>query len=364
MYVIIFIVILAILVFVHELGHFIAAKSAGIRVDEFGLGFPPRIVGIKRGETVYSINAIPFGGFVKIFGENPDEESTSGTDSPRSFVNRPKWIQAIVLVAGICFNLLFAWLLMSVGFMVGFPTPQDYVTNVSTTNSAVTITSVVPGSPADKAGLQVGDRIVSLESGSNTLTNFSVDDVRNYTASHGGEPIIISYTLGNTPGSVTVTPEKSDSSSPATIGVSLDILGTLKLPFFQAIWEGGKLTISLITETVTGLATFIGQIFTGHAQFSDVAGPVGIAGLVGDATRLGIVYLISFTAYISINLAVINLIPFPALDGGRLLFVLIEKIKGTPIKSATANAINATGFVLLILLMIVITYHDIARLIH
>jgi regulator of sigma E protease len=140
MTIIIFIIVLAALVFVHELGHFLAAKSSGIRVDEFGLGFPPKLWSFKKGETTYSLNAIPFGGFVKIFGENPDQESIEGPDKNRSFVHKPKYIQAWVLSAGVIFNILFAWILISIGYMVGMPVPVDYSPGVKIDNAIVTIT--------------------------------------------------------------------------------------------------------------------------------------------------------------------------------------------------------------------------------
>jgi regulator of sigma E protease len=364
MYVIIFIIILAVLVFIHELGHFLAAKSAGIRVDEFGLGFPPRIFGFKKGETVYSLNAIPFGGFVKIFGENPDEESIDGPDKSRSFVHKSKLIQIYVLVAGVACNIIFAWLLLSFGFMVGMPVPQDYKAGATIEDAKVTITSVSADSPAALGGLKTGDVVRGLKSGNDQLSEFTVEQVQNFTAQHPNQPILLSIERDGKIEDLSVTPKIGPVPDRATMGVTLDLLGTLKVGFFQAFWEGLKLTWNLIEVTVVGLAKFFSQIFVGKAQFSDVAGPVGIAGLVGDAARLGIIYLVTFTALISLNLAVINLIPFPALDGGRVLFVIIEKIKGSAIKPSVANAFNAIGFVLLILLMIVITFHDVIRLIH
>ncbi len=362
MSVIIFIVALAVLVFVHELGHFITAKLSGIRVDEFGLGFPPKIIGFKRGETTYTLNAIPFGGFVKIFGEDPDGESISGPDSARSFVNKPKSIQALVLVAGILFNIIFAWILISLGFMIGMPVPQGYSQDVQVQNAQVTITAVTPNSPAEKAGLKGGDQITKLQSGVDVVEHPTAADISPFISAHPNKEVAISYTRGDQQGTISVVPTTGIVADHPAIGVSLDELGTLKLPFFKAFYEGAKLTGYLVKSTAEGLAQFIGQAVTGHAKFSDVTGPVGIAGLVGDARQLGEVYLLSFIAFISINLAVINLIPFPALDGGRLLFVLIEKIKGSAISPKIANTVNGIGFGLLLLLMLVVTFHDILKL--
>ncbi|MBA3550988.1 RIP metalloprotease RseP [Patescibacteria group bacterium] len=362
MTVIIFIIALAILVFVHELGHFLAAKISGIRVDEFGLGFPPKIFGFKRGETTYTLNAIPFGGFVKIFGEDPNEESIGGPDSARSFVNKPKSLQAMVLVAGVTFNVIFAWILISLGFMIGMPVPQGYVASTQLENTAVTITAVSPNSPADNAGLKAGDKVLRLESGTDVKDNPKPEDISPFINTHKDQEVSVTYERAGIQDSIAVVPKEGIVANSVAIGISIDELGILKLPIHKALWEGGKLTGSVIKATAVGLGQFIYQAVTGNAKLADVTGPVGIAGLVGDARQLGAVYLLSFIAFISVNLAVINLLPFPALDGGRLLFVLIEKIKGSAINPKIANTINGVGFALLLLLMVVVTLQDVIKL--
>jgi len=363
--VLIFIVILAVLVLVHELGHFLVAKWSGIRVDEFGLGFPPRLASWKPrgGETTYSLNAIPFGGFVKIFGENGAEEGVS-EDASRSFVAKPAVVQIAVLVAGIAFNLLFAWSLISFGFMIGMPVPTDYLPGAHLSNVQTTITSVDPASPAALAGLKSGDEVVGLSVADTTSAGITISDIQQFTAAHQGQSIIVSYKRGVTLGTAQVIPVFESNINRAAIGVSLDSIGILRLNVFSALWHGATLTTSLVGETATDLVQFLGQLFVGHANLAQVTGPVGIAGLVGQAAALGFVYILSFTAFISINLAIINLIPFPALDGGRVLFVIIEKIKGSPIKSSVSNMVNTVGFVLLILLMLLVTFHDIVGLVH
>ncbi|MDQ3014527.1 MAG: RIP metalloprotease RseP [bacterium] len=363
MTIIIFIIVLAALVFVHELGHFLAAKWSGIRVDEFGLGFPPKIWSTKRGETTYSLNAIPFGGFVKIFGENPDDESIGGPDKERSFFNKPKRIQALVLVAGVTFNILFAWLLLSLGFIVGMPVPEGYSGSTQVQNAELTVTAISAGSPAEKAGLEAGDKLISLQSGTEKAEQLNPEKVQSFVGNKQDKPVIVTYQRGEETKTVEVIPLAGIVSDRAAIGVGLEQLGTLRLPIHKAFYEGAKMTWYLVKATAVGLSQFLFQAITGRANFADVTGPIGIAGMVGDATRLGIVYLLSFTAFISINLAVINLIPFPALDGGRLLFVLIEKIKGSPISPKFANVFNAVGFALLLLLMLAVTFQDIIKLI-
>ena len=362
MFIILFIVILAALVFVHELGHFLAAKISGIRADEFALGFPPRLFSFKWGETVYALNLIPFGGYVKIFGEDPNDESIAGPDKERSFVHKPKSIQAFVLVAGILGNIIFAWLLLSLGFMIGMPVPKDYSDTAKVQNAKITITLVSAGSPAEKAGIKVGDVVTKLSAASDTVATADIETYQNFIAQHPQQEITVSYIRNNEAHDLTVVPKEGIVSGRPAIGVAFELLGTLKLSFFSAFIEGAKLTWVVIQGTAIGLYQFLLQIVTGHANFSQVSGPVGIAGLVGDAGRLGLVYLLSFTAFISVNLAIINLIPFPALDGGRLLFVLIEKIKGSPITPRIANAFNGIGLALLLLLMAIVTFHDLLKI--
>jgi regulator of sigma E protease len=361
--VIIFLIILAVLVFVHELGHFIAAKISGIRVDEFALGFPPKIASVRYGETKYALNLVPFGGYVKIFGENPDDESMHGADKHRSFVHKPKYIQAFVLVAGVTCNIIFAWLLISIGFMSGMPVPQDYATDAKIDNARVTIIMVDAKSPAAAAGLKTGDAILKLQSGPTAIEQFTIEDVQNFIGSHSNQPVELTYSRGSEVKTIAVTPELKPAAEKATMGVALEVLGTLKLPFFKALWAGAVLTKDVTVGTAVNIWKFLSEAVVGKAKLAEVSGPVGIASIVGDASQLGIIYLLSFAAFISINLAIINMIPFPALDGGRILFVLIEKIKGSPIKPQIANAINSVGFLLLIALMLLVTYHDIVKLV-
>jgi regulator of sigma E protease len=363
MSIVLFIIILAALVFVHELGHFLAAKSGGIRVDEFGLGFPPRAIGKKIGETIYSLNWIPFGGFVKIFGENPDEESIDGPDKARSFVHKNPFIKIWVLVAGVSFNIIFAWILFTIGFASGFPAPVGYVEGANVKDAALTITQVLPNSPAQKAGLETGDRIVSLNRKGETLNSPTVIEAQNFIAEEGAGPFTALVTRGSdAPRSISITPETGLIENKVAIGVSMDTVGILQLPIHRAAWEAAKTTGAILKAVTVGLFTFIKDAFTGHSDFGQVTGPIGIVGLVGSASQLGWVYVLSFTAFISLNLAVINILPFPALDGGRVLFIIIESIKGRQIKPSIANTVNSVGFVLLLILMAVVTLHDVIKL--
>lgn len=357
MTIILFLVVLAVLIFVHELGHFLVAKKSGIRVDEFAVGFPPKIFSWTRGETKYVLNLIPFGGYVKIFGENPDEESISGSDSARSFVNAKKWKQISVLIAGIAFNIIFAWLLISVSFMFGSIVPiGDGANNTYAkyvTDSQIVLTGISAGSPAEKVGLKQGDRLLSINS---VTENLSAVKVRELVQNDADGKIDISYKRAGEIKNIEVVSENK------LIGISMENIGIVKLNPILALWEGAKLTATNVRDVAVGLVVFIGQSIQGKGDFSQVSGPVGIVGMVGDAANFGFAFFLGFVAFISLNLAVINLVPFPALDGGRILFVIIEAITRRQIKPKVANAINSIGFLILITLMLVITYRDITKL--
>lgn len=365
MSILIFVAILFVVVVVHEFGHFFVAKKSGIRVDEFSFGFPPKVIGKKVGETSYNINAIPFGGYVKIYGEDGDEK-TLKDDAKRSFIGKPRWNQALVLIAGVSMNFILAWFLLSVGFMSSLPTSTntlDYSDKIK--GQALTITSVLSETPAELAGLKTGDKINYLETDKDSTlllsSTFSPETVQNFVKNNSKEEIRINITRAKETLTLKVIPNL-DSENNARIGITMDTIGKLKLPVHLAIYEGFKLSGNLFTGTAVGFYNLIKDSIQGKGSMAAISGPVGIIGAVGDATEFGFIYLLSFTALISINLAVINLIPFPALDGGKLLFLLIEKIKGSRIKPSVAGFINSVGFGILILLMLFVTYNDIAKL--
>ncbi len=362
MTIIIFILILGILVLVHECGHFLFAKKAGVRVDEFGFGYPPRALTItKKWGTIFTLNWVPFGGFVKIFGENYTEEDEDGsTKVGKSFTEVSKISQALILVAGVLFNFIFACFLFALAFMSGMPTTSDNDFGAVVENPKLTITSVMPNSPASEAQIKSGDVILSI-SDSRVIDEVDSQSVSDFINSAEGD-ILLSIARGDDGMFVEVTPQSGIVSGRKAIGISMDTVGTVRLPFFQSLLEGVKLATRLTKMTVTGLLDLVLSVFKSETDLSGITGPIGIVGLVGDASRLGFVYLLTFTALISINLAVINLIPFPALDGGRLLFVLVESIKGSPLNPRFASMANLIGFIILIVLMVVVTAKDISNL--
>ncbi|OHA44413.1 MAG: RIP metalloprotease RseP [Candidatus Taylorbacteria bacterium RIFCSPLOWO2_12_FULL_47_20] len=378
MTIILFIIVLAILVFVHELGHFLVAKRSGVRVDEFGIGFPPRLFGFKKGETLYSINLIPFGGFVKIFGENgetgetvPAQISSGGNvarsplSDSRSFVNQKRRTQALILVAGVLFNFVFGWLLIGGSYTVGSPVSVEGYEGNLIGEPRLLVISVVPESPAAKAGLKVGDEIVSISGGGNTDSDPTIDDVQRIILQAGsvGGSVDLRVKRGGEDTTKAIVPVATGGGeNNPVIGIGMDRIGVARMNIFSALYQGFKTSVNMGVVVAVNLFSLILDAVLGRADLSNVAGPVGIAGLVGDAGRLGFTYLMSFTAFISINLAVLNLLPFPALDGGRLVFVAIEAIRRKPVSAKVTAAVNTAGFLLLLVLIAVITWNDIARL--
>lgn len=358
MSILIFIFILALLIIVHEYGHFIVAKKSGIRVDEFGLGYPPRAATLfRRKGTVFTLNWIPFGGFVKIFGEN-QEELAHGEASRDSLVAKSRWTQAAVLFAGPFFNFLFAWLIVFITLLLGLPSAVSEKNTAHMSDIQTLIVEVLPDSPAERAGVEVGDSITEVSFDTEEyypIDSLNLEEVLQekkpesvvLVVQHGGEEIRRGISL-----------EEGES----LLGIGFQHVGIYQPPFVNAFGESFSVTGHMIADIVTGLFGLIADAFRGQADISNLTGPVGIVSLVGDASVLGFVYLLTFTALISINLGVINLIPFPALDGGRMLFLVIEKIRGRAVSPRLYAMVNTIGFGTLILLMLIVTFHDIQKL--
>ncbi len=364
MSVLIFFVVLFALILVHEWGHFIAAKKTGMRVDEFGIGFPPKLFSWVKGETEYSFNALPIGGFVRIYGENAADaaaDSAAGTDVSRSFTSKPAWAQAVVLVAGVTMNILFAWLLFTIALTIGAPTAVEEA--AAGPDAVLMVQSVLPGGPAAAAGIPHGAVITGLSVNGESVAALTPQTFRRVTEQNAGMPLTITYTTGTGTEVVVVTPQTgiaANDSERAVVGVQLALVETVREPLHTAIYQGGVQTVSMLQAITVGIATLIAGSVNGTADFSAVTGPVGIVGMVGDAAAFGVIPLLLFTAMISLNLAVINVLPFPALDGGRLVFVAIESVIRRPINPVWVARVNTLGFVLLMALMVAVTYKDIA----
>lgn len=351
---IIFILVLSVLVLVHEFGHFWTAKKMGMSVDEFGIGFPPRAWSITYKGTVYSINWLPLGGFVKIKGEDGEHR-----DDSDSFASKKPWQRFIVLSAGVIMNFLLAVILLSVGFMVGLPQSVDGLEGAQISDRKLQVIEILKGSPAEVAGLQIGDDLKTLNG--QTLSN--VSDLIERTQPLVGQKANLELLRDGQLLTKEVEIKVLEETGRPGFGLGLIATGIVKYGPVRAVLEGFKSTVQLTGQMVTGFYDIIKSLVLGKGAGMEVSGPVGIAVMTGEVARLGFSYLIQFTALLSINLAVINFLPFPALDGGRAIFVIIEQIRRRPIKQKVEAIFHATGFALLMLLIVIVTFKDIVRLI-
>lgn len=386
---IIFLLILTLLVVVHEWGHFAAARKFGMKVYEFGMGFPPRAFGVYKdpetkkwhfvsgkgksnladtvgGEnreikdefpsTVYSFNWLPLGGFVKIKGENGEDAK-----DPDSFGAKKTWQKSIVLIAGVTMNFVLAAVLLGIGFGIGIPSHVgDGVEEGATLmgDARILIQQVQPDSPAAIAELNTGDEILSL----NGVAYDNAADITAAIRAEGTEAIRL--TVKNTEGfrELTVTPAIMGEDEPARIGVALADVGIVKYPWYTAIPKGIVAAWHNLMGIFVGFFLLFKGLLLGQGLAFDVSGPVGIASIVGESARMGVQYLIHITAMISLSLAAINILPIPALDGGRLLFVLIEGVFKKPVPLKYEQLAHTIGFLLLMGLIIVVTVRDVAGL--
>ena len=366
-----FLIVLSILVFAHELGHFLVARRFGIRAEEFGWGFPPRAWGIyksKEGKwkhawggkkvedasgTIYSINWIPLGGFVKL---NEDETKS---DDPNHFVNKKVWQRAFILSAGVSMNIILAAVLITIGLLVGMPQALDGVgPGAQISDRKIQIIQVMPDTPAAAVGFKIGDIIEGI----NDIRFEKYQDLQKFVDERRGEELYYKIKRGREEFIAPLTPRLMEETGRGGVGIAISETGIVRYPFFIAVWEGIKTTAVTTWIIITAFYGLLKGLIIGQGLAgAELAGPVGIAVLTGQVARMGLIYILQFTAILSINLAIINFFPFPALDGGRVLFLIIEKIKGSPIRREIEALIHNVGFALLMLLVLVVTFKDVAR---
>jgi regulator of sigma E protease len=367
MTVIIFIVVLLIIVLVHEYGHFSVAKRNGIRVDEFGIGFPPKALslGTHKG-TEFTLNWLPLGGFVRIFGENREDVVETPQAQKESMAYASRFVQAKILFAGPLFNILFAWLLFSVTFMLGtFVSTADPLFQKYGGEQNVRILETLASGPAEVAGIAIGDHIQELIVADKTYTVTKPEDVSQVLKRAGGAPVTFVVAKKQTSHQIVVTPQKgviADNPDAYAVGISYDAVAKTRIPFFASFVEGAKHTWVVTRDLVVFVAKLVTGGFSKEVYQNALTGPVGVARVVGSAASVGFSYLLTVTAFISINLGVINLVPFPALDGGRLAIIGVEALTKKRISPKVLGYINTIGFVVLIALMLFITYKDVAKL--
>ena len=341
---------LGVLIFIHELGHFLACRFAGVGVEKFSIGFGPELVSWQGKETRYSISVIPFGGFVKPCGETHEEIQKRGSPDTRDFLSASRWNRFVILFAGVAMNFLFAYILFATVLFVGRPV------------LSATIGGFVDGLPARASGLQIGDKVVRLNDA--PIANWqdltiailtSKGAILNFTVARGAETV-----------QVQVTPK---------FGAGRDIFGkethvpqvgirpgeqfmTEKYGLGQALVKGAEIELELTTLTYQALW----RLVTGQLSLRTISGPIGIISMAGNAAKLGVVALLQFTAILSVSLAVINLLPIPALDGGHLLFLVIESIRRKHISLAFQERVTQIGFYFLMALMVLVVFNDLVNI--
>lgn len=383
----IFIAVLAVLVLSHEFGHFIIARSSGMKVYEFGFGFPPRIFGVQwqknaegksklklvwgkkkeimmeneeglteqkepEGNTIYSLNLIPLGGFVQIKGENGEE---MGEDS---FAAKSFWKRAATLLGGVAMNVILAFVLLSVGLMLGLPQSVDSLPAGSNIKDKhLEITQVMAGKPAALAGIQAGDVVVKVGS----MEKPSITEMQNYVNNFKDQDVEISVKRGGEIITKKIHPFVYPDTGKGGLGVGLVEAGTVSYSWYKAIYYGFLTTGFYLKEIVLSFYYLFIGLFVGKGAGGALSGPVGIAVMTGQVAKLGFSYLLNFMALLSLNLAVLNVLPIPALDGGRLLFLIISKLKGKPVTQKYEQLAHGLGFMILMLLVVVITVKDLAH---
>lgn len=331
---------LSILILAHEAGHFFVAKKFNMKVEEFGFGIPPKIYSKKRGETTYSINLLPIGGFVKIAGENDIFEGNFNQDileeeKKRFFRYQPAKNRALVTIAGVVVNFLIGWFLISLVLSIGKP-------------FSIIITDVYENSPAALAGIKKGDIIL----------NFSSEEaLRKFIVDNPGKEIFLKIKRGNTQKDFNIKLEEKNSRG--FLGIYF-IGGEIRRERpDKALVQGFLIAVDIFKMNFYGIYLLISNLFRGYGLMEGVVGPVGIVNFSRQIGEISLIYLLNIFGIISVSLAFINLLPFPALDGGRLLFIIIEKIKKSPISFKVEGIINSIGFILLLILIIIITFRDI-----
>ncbi|MDD2696718.1 MAG: site-2 protease family protein [Candidatus Pacebacteria bacterium] len=344
------------LLILHEFGHFITAKKFGIRVEEFGIGYPPRLFGKKFGETLYSLNLLPFGAFVRI----PGVEETGGGKNNKV----PAWQRAMVLLGGVVSFWIIAVILLSSLFIIGAPQSISDEEGGNLINPKVQIMAVAAGSPAEVAGLRAGDAIQGFKIQNTELKIDKVKDVQEFTEQYKGQEVIVTVERGKEVFETSLVPRVSPPEGEGAMGIALVRTAEKSYPPLQAFIKGAQSTGNLTVAVFVGWGQVLGNLISGRGIPKGVQfmGPIGIGNLINQAAQAGINYFLQFIAIIAIYLAVFNFLPIPALDGGKLLFLGIEKIKGSPINPKIEENITAGFFVVLVGLMIWFTIQDISRL--
>jgi regulator of sigma E protease len=345
------VVTFTVIVAVHEFGHYLTARLLGMRVLEYAIGFGPKAFAFVRGGIQYSVRWVPFGGYVRILGQDDFSVQQEGEGDPQAFTSKPWWAQAIVLVAGVTMNLVLALLVLTIAFASGTTAPTG----------DVRIDAVAPGSPAEQVGLQVGDIVRSIDGRTITRSQDLVGYVRQAARTEAEVTLEIERNGRPLP-PVKAVPRAEPPENEGPLGVRLqEVQGEVAAPLPQAFEQA----VSLTGDVVGQIAELPGQLLAPRTGGGDggpqVSGPIGIFQVIGQVAQFGLPTLLKLVGVLSVNLAVLNIVPFPGLDGGRLFFVLVAGIFRRRLSPELEGAIHLVGFVMLIALLVVVSYFDIRR---
>lgn len=356
-----FVVVLALLVLVHEFGHFFVARWAGIKVEEFGFGFPPRLKAWKGKVCEWSVNWLPLGGFVKLKGEdgtNTDEDS---------YASKTLWQRFLVVFAGPAMNFILAGIVLGIGFMIGLPQilNGESLEGAVVSEKTVQVVDVLDGSAAQQAGFMIGDEVIGVSSLPSEV-EVTADLITSRIVaipSDEFDELIFLVRRGDEQNMLTVEDGWVAVDNPV-LGVGLIETGLVSYPFFRAIVHGFIAMYEMTLQVVFGLWHLFSGLFTGSAEgLEQIAGPVGIATLTGEVAGMGFIYMLQFIAVLSVNLGVLNLLPIPALDGGRIFFMMIELVTRRPVNKRVEQMAHIIGFALLMLLVLIVTVQDVGRIV-
>ncbi len=345
------------LVTLHEFGHFIVAKRFGVKVEEFGIGYPPRIIGKKIGQTIYSLNLLPFGAFVKMPGEIEHLEDSA------SFFKKPIWQRMLIVLAGVISFWIIAAILFSIVFGLGAPTAISDEETLGVINSQVQIVAVAKDSPADLAGLRAGDNIIEIKSPDSGVQKIDkVKDLQNFAKANLGQELRLTIERGQENFKVSLLARANPPSGEGALGIALARVATKTYPWWQAPWQGILATVNMTEGVILGYAGAISNIIKGVPSGVELTGPVGIISMFSQVGRLGANYFLQFVGMVAVYVAIFNILPIPSVDGGKFLFLIIEAIRRKPISQKVEQSVTTVFFSMLVLLMIFVTIKDVIKL--
>jgi len=359
------ILIISLLILVHEWGHFYSARKLGVKVEEFGFGFPPKLFSFTKKGVRYSLNLLPLGGFVKIKGEDGSKREDLDSFASKSFSQR-----AWILSAGVIMNVFLCVVLLALGFSLGIPQVlSDLPEYASVRDRKIQVVDIFPDSPAAQAGLALGDVIVGSgerqgDGSINTTVLDATESLQAFLAEHVDTEVLllVKHPSESAPTFISVTPQFRPDIGRGGIGIALVETGLVSYPWYRSPFKAVEATATLTKQIFVAFGGLLSDLVVRQEVSVDVAGPVGIAVLTGEVVDQGAIYVLYFIAVLSLNLAILNFIPFPALDGGRFLFLVIEKLRRKPVDQRIEGVIHMVGFGLLLLLVLLVTIRDIIQL--